>query len=222
MTGESTIERFPLYLRALDRLLSAGVATVSSSTLSRVTGVQPALLRRDLSQLGALGTRGVGYEVEALHHSLAQELNGSKVWRVVIIGAGRFGQALAVHSTLRPSGFEVVAIVDVNPDLIGTVVAGVRITSQAAFEATMASQRPDLAVVATPGGVAQQVTDMAVGCGITSVLNLAPASLEVPPDVTVRNVDIARELQILTYHAGHRDVEPADRAVLAGAGELGV
>lgn len=222
MTGESTIERFPLYLRALEHLLGAGVPTVSSSTLSQVTGVQPALLRRDLSQLGALGTRGVGYEVAALHHSLALELSGSRVWRVVIIGAGRFGQALAVHSTLRPSGFEIVAIVDVNPDLIGTTVAGVQITSQTSFEATMAQQRPDLAVVATPGEVAQQVTDMAIACGVTSVLNLAPASLEVPAGVTVRNVDIARELQILTYHARHRDVVPAARAVLAGAGELGV
>lgn len=200
----ASIGRLPLYLRELTELSDKGVATVSSEALAEASGVQSALLRRDLSQFGSYGTRGVGYNVQQLRRAILRIIGGTRVRRVIIIGAGNLGQALVRHAGFADLNFEVVGLVDVAPDLVGAEVNGVMVTHQDHMVETIRSTGAELAVIATPASAAQEVVDLALEAGITSILNMAPVALHVPADVAVRNVDFAQELQILSYHQARR------------------
>jgi len=208
--SEATIIRLPGYLRALEELAEQGVKTVSSNELAEASAVQPALLRRDLSHFGSYGTRGVGYDVDLLIHEIGVHVGSEHTWRVVLVGAGNLGQALARHSGLASRGFRLVALIDTNPDIIGSVVSRVEISDDSQLEEVVRRSRANIAVVTTPPAVAQSTVDRLVASGIRSILNFAPVVLDVPPDVALRSVDFAQELQILAYHEAHRDQSGED------------
>lgn len=208
--SEATIVRLPGYLRSLEELAEQGVKTVSSNELAEACAVQPALLRRDLSHFGSYGTRGVGYDVDLLIHEIGIHVGLEHTWRVVIVGSGNLGQALARHSGLASRGFKLVALIDTNPEIIGRTVANVQISDDSLLEEVVRRTRANIAVVTTPPGVAQDIVNRLVDCGIRSIMNFAPVVLDVPPDVALRSVDFAQELQILAYHEAHRDLPVAD------------
>jgi redox-sensing transcriptional repressor len=197
---EATVARLPVYLRALNALAEAGTATCSSEHLASVAGVNSAKLRKDLSHLGSYGTRGVGYDVEYLRYQIAREIGVTQDWPVVIVGIGNLGQALASFSGFRSRGFRVVALLDADPDRHDQVVAGVEVRPFDDLEGVVRDQGVAIGVIATPAVAAQDVADRMVACGITSILNFAPAVLAVPEGVDVRKVDLSIELQILAYH----------------------
>jgi redox-sensing transcriptional repressor len=210
---DATVSRLPGYLRALATLAGLDVVTVSSDELAGRSGVSPAQLRKDLSYLGSYGRRGVGYDVQALRDRIEEHIGLTRCWPVVVVGAGKLGQALAGYSGLLERGFAVVALLDVDPVKVGATVAGHPVRHVDELDAVLAAvESPCLGVVATPGEVAQQVADLLVACGIRSVLSFAPAPLEVPAGVDVRQVDLAVELQILAFHEQHRTpTTPSDR-----------
>jgi redox-sensing transcriptional repressor len=197
---EATVARLPVYLRALTSLAEEGVATVSSEELAAAAGVGSAKLRKDLSHLGSYGTRGVGYDVEYLVYQISRELGLTQDWRVVIVGVGNLGHALANYGGFLSRGFSVVALLDSDARLVGESVAGLRVRDVAELEQVVATEDVHIGVVATPGSSAQGVCDRLVAAGVTSVLNFAPCVLEVPPGVMVRKVDLSTELQILAFH----------------------
>jgi redox-sensing transcriptional repressor len=197
------VARLPVYLRALTSLAEDGVATVSSEELAAAAGVGSAKLRKDLSHLGSYGTRGVGYDVEYLVYQISRELGLTQDWRVMIIGAGNLGHALANYGGFASRGFTVVALLDADRRLIGEEVAGLRVRSIDALEDVVAGG-VHIGVVATPAAAAQGVCDRLVTAGVTSVLNFAPCVLDVPPEVMVRKVDLSTELQILAFHQQRR------------------
>ncbi len=197
---EATVARLPVYLRALTELTGHGVSTVSSEELATVVGVGPAMLRKDLSYLGSYGVRGVGYEVDYLIYQISRELGLSQDWRVLIVGAGHLGHALANYAGFASRGFRVVALLDVDADLVGRQVGGLSVHPVDQLEQVVTDSDVHIAVVATPAPVAQQICDRLVAAGITSVLNFAPCLLDVPPGVMVRKVDLSTELQILAFH----------------------
>ena len=198
--SDATVARLPAYHRALTSFLDRGVTTVSSEELATAAGVNSAKLRKDLSQLGSYGTRGVGYDVDYLVFQIARELGLSQDWPVVIVGIGNLGHALANYGGFASRGFRIAALVDASPGLSGEVVNGLEVQPLSALERIVRDGGVCIGVVATPAGSAQSVCDRLVAAGVTSVLNFAPVPLQVPEGVDVRKVDLASELQILAYH----------------------
>jgi len=197
---EATVARLPVYLRVLSSLADGGVATISSDVLAATAGVGSAKLRKDLSHLGSYGTRGVGYDVEYLVYQISRVLGLTHHYRVVIVGVGNLGHALANYAGFATRGFEIAALVDADPRLVGQRVAGTEILHLDELERVVKEHEVAIGVIATPAPAAQDVCDRLVACGVTSVLNFAPTVLSVPDHVDVRKVDLSIELQILAFH----------------------
>ena len=196
----STVARLPVYLRALDRLAEAGVTRTSSGELAAGSGASPAQLRRDLSFLGSHGVRGVGYDVEHLQAQVAAVLGLTGDLAVVIVGIGNLGRALATYVAAAGTGFRVAALIDVDPQVVGSAVAGLVVEHDADLPAVLHRTAARLAVLAVPANVAQGVCDRLVAAGVTGILTFVPVVLRVPEGVDLRSVDLATELQILAFH----------------------
>jgi redox-sensing transcriptional repressor len=193
-----------MYHRSLLSLTARGVLLVSSEELAEASGVSSAKLRKDLSFLGSYGTRGVGYDVEFLLYQIARALGLTQVWPVVIVGIGNLGNALAGYPGFASRGFSVVGLFDTDPNRVGetVTVAGkeIVVTDISKLPQVVLSSGASIGVIATPEVAAQEVCDVMVRNGITSLLNFAPVLIEVPAGVDVRRVDLATELQILAFH----------------------
>ncbi len=206
--------RLPVYLRTLVELHAEQTATISSERLAELAGVNAAKVRKDLSYLGSYGTRGVGYDVEYLLFQMSRELGLTKDWPVVIVGVGNLGAALANYGGFSERGFPVAALVDADRAKVGTVLGEHRIHHIDDLPQLVADQGIAIGIIATPAAGAQDVADRLVAAGITSILNFAPAVLTVPPQASLRKVDLALELQILSFYR-QRDAaaDAADPAV---------
>src|SRR4051812_22280803 len=174
--------------------------TISSERLAELAGVNAAKVRKDLSYLGSLGTRGVGYDVEFLLFEISRELGLTRDWPVVIVGLGNLGHALANYKGFTARGFQVVGLVDVDPARVGEEIAGIKVRHLDELSALAKEVRPSIGVIATPANVAQDVADLLVNAGVTSILNFAPGVISVPEGVAVRKVDLSIELQILSFY----------------------
>ena len=203
----ASVARLPLYLRCLEELRVDGVPTVSSSRLAELAGVNAAKLRKDLSHLGSYGTRGVGYEVINLTHEIQRQLGLDQQSPVIVIGLGNLGQALAKHGGFGDRGFPIVALFDVQPDIVGMQVGDLVVRHFDELSASVAHHNARTAIIATPVDAAQQVTDDVIAAGITSVLNFAPTVVQVGDGVALRQVDLALELQILSYYQPRSESE---------------
>lgn len=201
---DATVSRLPMYHRSLLSLTAQGVVLVSSEELAEASGVSSAKLRKDLSFLGSYGTRGVGYDVEFLLYQIARALGLTQVWPVVIVGVGNLGNALAGYPGFASRGFSVVGLFDTDPKRVGetVTVAGkeIVVSDISKLPQVVLSSAASIGVIATPEAAAQDVCDLMVRNGITSILNFAPVLIEVPEGVDVRRVDLATELQILAFH----------------------
>jgi redox-sensing transcriptional repressor len=197
---EATIARLPEYLRALHNLGETGADTVSSEGLAAAAGVNSAKLRKDLSHLGSYGTRGVGYDVALLIDQIEYVLGLTQRRAVALVGVGNLGHALAGYAGFASRGFRIVALFDADPDRIGEQINGMTVRDIADLERVAVDEAIAIGVIATPAGAAQAVADQLVAAGVTSILNFAPCVLTVPPGVDVRKVDLAIELQILSFH----------------------
>lgn len=212
---DATVARLPLYLRALDELAERGTDVCSSEHLATAAGVNSAIVRKDLSHLGSYGTRGVGYDVRFLAGHIAAVVGQTQPWPVVIVGAGHLGKALAAYQGFGARGVKVAAVVDADPELIGTVVGGHEVLSIDDLPGIVERDAVSLGIIATPPAAAQSVADALVEAGISSILNFAPTALQVPAEVDLRQVDVAAELQILGYHAHRRQAGTTEEAVIS-------
>ena len=203
--ADSTVRRLSIYLRFLEEFEDKGLATVSSEELARRGGTTSAQVRKDLSLFGSFGKRGLGYSVAELATSLREILGLGREWRVVIIGAGKIGAALAQYRGFRQRGFHIIAAYDTNPDKIGRTLEGTEVRDLARLERDVVTEKPDIAVLAIPSEGAQAVLDRVVQAGIKAVLNFAPSQLHAPADVTVRTVNMAMELEGLSFALVNRE-----------------
>lgn len=197
--SDSTVRRLSLYLRTLEDSSRRGVLTVSSQELAGASGTTPAQVRKDLSLFGSFGKRGLGYSVRELTGRLRSILGLEREWRVMVVGAGRIGLALAGYPGFGAHGFRVVALVDTDPRKIGQEWGGVRVEDAAELEGVVAAARVEIAIVTTPAETAQEVVDRLVSAGIRGILNFAPVSLEVPAEVALKHVNMALELEGLSF-----------------------
>ena len=201
---EATVARLATYLRVLGALGDRAVPTVSSEELAAAAGVNSAKLRKDLSYLGSYGIRGVGYDVATLIDEIARTLGVASRRSVALVGVGNLGQALAGYDGFASRGFHIAAMFDADPARIGTTIRGLPVRDIAELEDVLVEQEISIAVLAIPAGVAQDVCDRVVAAGVTSILNFAPVVLAVPDDVDLRKVDLAAELQILSFHENRK------------------
>jgi redox-sensing transcriptional repressor len=197
---EATVARLPEYLRALHAFAEAGHETVSSEALAAAAGVNSAKLRKDLSHLGSYGTRGVGYDVAVLVGQIQSVLGLTERRAVALVGVGNLGHALAGYAGFTSRGFRFAALVDSDPSRVGERINGLAVHHIDELDAVVRDHRINIAVIATPVHAAQEVADRLVAAGVTSILNFAPCVLTVPDGVDVRKVDLAVELQILSFH----------------------
>ena len=197
---EATVARLPLYYRALLETSERKTATISSERLAEMAGVNAAKVRKDLSYLGYYGTRGVGYDVEYLLAQISQELGLTERRPVLIAGVGRLGQALANYAGFTARGFEVVALLDSDPAKSGDRVGDLTVEPMADLQRIVRERDIAIGILAVPADAAQWVADQLVEAGVTAILNFAPKVISVPDHVTLRKVDLAIELQILSFY----------------------
>jgi redox-sensing transcriptional repressor len=203
--AESTVRRLSIYLRFLEEFENRGSTTVSSEELARRGGTTSAQVRKDLSFFGSFGKRGLGYSVPELSTALRDILGLGREWRVVIIGAGKIGAALAQYRGFRQRGFNILAVYDSNPEKIGRTLEEIEIRDINRFEQDVVRDQPEIAVIAIPGEGAQEVLDRIVRTGIKAVLNFAPVQLHAPADVKVKAVNMAMELEGLSFALTNRE-----------------
>lgn len=206
---EVVINRLPVYARALADLQMQGEAVVSSHTLGEMLDVTPAQIRKDLSYFGRFGKQGRGYHVASLLTRLREILGLDRQWRVALVGVGRLGQAIAEYNGFGPQGFHVVAVFDANPELCGRAIAGTTVRDASDLDEYLRANPVDIGIVAVPASAAQEVVDRMVAGGVRAILNYAPASPLVPPNVTIRNVDPVLAMQSMTYYVKQFDGPPA-------------
>ena len=196
----ATVARLPVYLQALLEAAEAGTEVLASDDLARAAGYNAAKVRKDLSYLGTHGTRGVGYDVDGLVRELSRALGLLEDRPVLLVGVGNLGRALASYDGFRRRGFQLAALLDAAPSVIGEEVAGYRVRAVDELEAVVLEHDISLAVLAIPAAQAQPMVDRLVAAGVRAILSFVPTHLVVPDGVTIRRVDLATELQILSFY----------------------
>ena len=200
---KKAIYRLSIYQRCLSKLQENGKETVSSSALAGAAGVKPAQLRKDLTYFGQFGTRGLGYSVAELRDAIRDVLGREQLQPVVMVGAGNLGVALLRYRGFAKEGFEVVAAFDAAPETVISRGVSVPVHDQHEMAGFVREKDVKLAILCVPGGVAQEVANELGDAGVQGILNFSPTLLEVPEAVTVNNVDLALELENLSYFVSH-------------------
>ncbi|MDO8587163.1 MAG: redox-sensing transcriptional repressor Rex [Armatimonadota bacterium] len=208
-----TLERLATYLTHLTELNTRGVDMISSADMETRTGINAAQFRKDLSYFGEFGRPGIGYNVEDLVRRIARILKVEREQRVLLVGAGNLGSAIAGYPGLRAQNFHIVAAFDNNFSKIGRRLWDLDIYDTAELVSRNAELQAKLAIIAVPANAAQGVADLLVEAQVKAILNFAPATLKLPPDVVVRNVDFVQELAVLSFHlaADNTEQETAGR-----------
>ena len=203
--ADSTVRRLSAYLRFLEDFEDRGLSTISSEELARRGGTTSAQVRKDLSFFGSFGKRGLGYSVPELAVRLREILGLGREWKVIIIGAGKIGAALVQYRGFKQRGFHILAAYDSNREKVGTSLEGIPVRDISQLERDVSRDAPDIAVVTVPSESAQGVVDRVVKAGIRAILNFAPTQIQVPGDVTVKTVNMAMELEGLSFALTNRD-----------------
>jgi redox-sensing transcriptional repressor len=206
--SELTTNRLSVYLRCLSALEETGVRTISSQSLAEQFHLNAAQIRKDLAYFGEFGVRGVGYYVRDLKRHLRQILGLDRKLRVAIMGAGNLGLALADYPGFRQEGFEISALFDTLRDKVGQQSrSGVSIYDIGDLKKVAKRDGIRIAVIAVPAASAQHVLGLVVAAGIKAVLNFSPGTLQVPPDVKLKSVDLTVSLESLSFFLAHGDAD---------------
>jgi len=194
-----TIYRLSVYHRCLEQLGETPGGRVSSEALAKVAGVKPTQIRKDLAHFGQLGRRGIGYDAQALHAKLGELLGTTRLQPVVLIGVGNLGMALLGYTGFAKEGFEIVAAFDAEEAKVGRRFFGVQVHHAREMQSFIKRNHVKMAILTVPGKVAQDVCNRLLDSGVVAVLNFAPIILQVPSEVMVNNVNLAIELENLSY-----------------------
>lgn len=206
---EVVINRLPVYARALAALAMEGETVVSSQALGERLDVTPAQIRKDLSYFGRFGKQGRGYNVQGLLSKLREILGLDRKWHVCLVGVGRLGQAIAEYGGFEPQGFQIVAVFDSDPKMVGQRIGNTSVLHSDQLETYLRQHAIDIGVVAVPALAAQKVVDRLVNAGIRSILNYAPMMPHVPRDVAIRHIDPVLAMQSMTFYIKQHEAAPA-------------
>ena len=201
--SKATIDRLPLYFRALRNAQEEGLDIISSDELGRRLSITPEQIRRDLTSLGQFGKKGVGYYVNELKKNVSNILGLDNHWNMAIVGVGHLGAALANYQNLGMLGFQLVALFDRKPEVIGTTVNHVQVEDMERVSEIVHERNIKIGVITVPAAFAQDVADRLISAGVKGIWNFAPAKMCVPDDVCIVNEDIFTGLSTLSYHMVH-------------------
>jgi redox-sensing transcriptional repressor len=196
---DPAVRRLSLYLRQLQAFHRKDIHTISSRQLGQSLGLTDAQIRKDLAYFGQFGHPGVGYRVDDLIAQVRRILGTDKTWNVLLVGAGNLGRALMSYRGFDTKGFQLVAVFDTDPQKIGKKEGPFIVRPLRELAETVHSQQIRLALLAVPADAAQDVADQLVSAGIRGLLNFAPTSLSVPSDVALNAVDLAVQLEQLSF-----------------------
>lgn len=205
----AVVNRLSLYLRELQHLIGEGHDTISSSQLGQRLGFTDAQVRKDLAHFGHFGHPGIGYRCEELVKAIRHILGTDRQWQVALVGVGNLGRALLGYRGFEKQGFRIIAAFDIDPDETSETIDGVVVHHIDQIEQVLAKEKIELGLVAVPAAQAQEVADKLVAAGVTGILNFAPVTLTVPAGVSKVGVDLARELEQVTFAVANRNCEEA-------------
>ena len=194
------IGRLPIYLRALQRMTEKGIQTTSSQELGERVGISAAQIRKDISQFGEFGKQGTGYHIPYLMDKLREILRVDRIWDVALVGAGDMGHALARYQGFSNRGFQIVMVFDNDPAKVGQKAGNFTVENAEGMMEKIRAAGVKMAMLTVPAAAAQEAADKLVQAGVKAILNYAPISLNVPPDVKVQHIDPATHLQRMTYY----------------------
>ncbi len=204
--SSAVIKRLPRYRRVLKDLLEKGIKVISSTELSRIVGYTASQIRQDLNNFGAFGQQGYGYNVERLHSQIGVILGLKNDYKLVIVGAGNLGQAIANYTHFYKSGFHIMAMFDVNPKLTGLRINDIEVMDFGAIDEFLEKQQVDIGIITTNKDSAQDVADALAKGGVKGIWNFAAAELSVPDDIVVENVHLSDSLHMLTFYINQNDL----------------
>ncbi len=193
------VRRLPRYYRYLDDLLQKGIKRISSTELSQKMGVTASQIRQDLNCFGGFGQQGYGYNVQVLHAKIASILGIDRGHKMIIVGAGHLGYALANYGNFQKRGFELVGLYDTSSDIIGTNIAGITVEDYADIVTSLKNNMADIAILTVPKSVVASVADTLVQNGVRALLNFTSTELNLPPYIKIENVHISDTLMTLSY-----------------------
>ncbi len=197
---KETIDRLPLYLRCLEKLIEDGEENISSKNFSKRLNLNSAQVRKDLSYFGDFGTRGVGYKTKKLASKIREILNLNTKWKMALVGVGNIGSALLTYTGFNERDFQVEMAFDSDPELIGEEINDVEIEEVSRLPERIQEEEIKLGIIAVPAPAAQEIADQMVEGGVTGILNFAPTLLNLPEEVRLAQVDITKELEQLVYY----------------------
>jgi len=197
---EATIIRLSVYSRYLTEVDRKGIITISSGEIAEGVGVSPAQVRKDLAYFGEFGTRGVGYNVKDLRQHILKILGLSIDWSVTLVGLGNLGLALSSFKGFMERGFIINSIFDEDPKKVGTMIGNVKVMPVDQLEVVVQQNSTQIGIVAVPAASAQDIVDRLVKSNVKAILNFSPVVLNVPPEIELRNVDLAVNLEVLTFN----------------------
>lgn len=204
--SRATVDRLPLYFRTLRLIKSEGSEIVSSEELGRRIDVSPEQIRKDLAGFGAFGKKGVGYNVTELLNNIGSILGLDRRWNIAIVGVGHLGWALANYRNFSSMGFQLSALFDQNPAIVGQNINGVEVLPVTDLEKTIAARNIQIGVIAVPAGEAQFMADRMVDAGLHGIWNFAPVRLKVPDSVQLVSEDLSVGLTTLSYHLSRQAI----------------
>ena len=204
----ATVQRLPLYLQCLEHLDTNSVG-ISSKKIAEIAKVNDAQVRRDLSYLGTLGTRGVGYDILTLRKQLELELGLVDGLSAIIIGIGNLGSALAEYEGFKEKGFKIVGLFDSDSKKLNKQIGSLAVKPLSEMKNTCEKYNVSIGIIATPEKVAEEIADKLIDCGIKSILNFAPIMLKNKSGIQIRSVDLSQELQILSYYLDREHLKVA-------------
>ena len=202
--SDAVIRRLPGYYRHLRELEKAGVTQISSTELGELMGQTPSLVRQDINCVGGFGRQGYGYDVSRLKNGIGEMLGLNQKHHMIILGSGSIGSAVARYPSFFKEGFETVAMFDISPERIGSVVGGIAVQPLEQLEAFCATHQVDIAVLAIPAETARETAERVAACGVKAFWNFAPVDLKLEAtDVEIVNVHLSDTLQVLSYKMKH-------------------
>ena len=198
--SKATIDRLPLYFSTLRLAQDEGIDIISSDELGRRLGITPEQIRKDLASFGQFGKKGVGYYVNELKRNVGEILGLNNHWNIAVVGIGHLGAALANYQNFVTLGFNLVALFDQDPNVIGTTVNHVKVEDSRRMKEIVQERNIQIGIIAVPAAFAQGVADKLVASGVKGIWNFAPIKMEVPDSMHIVNEDLSIGLSSLSYH----------------------
>ena len=198
--SNAVIKRLPRYRRYLNELRKKGVDKISSNEFSSLIGYTASQIRQDLNNFGGFGQQGSGYSVEGLYNEISAILGLDRQYKMVIVGTGNLGQAIANHTYYYKAGFVVCGIFEINPRLIGIKINDIEVMDYENIVQFVEENEIDIGIICTTKDAAQEVADKLCFAGVRGLWNFAPVDIETPSHVAIENVHISDSLHSLAYH----------------------